>query len=210
MKLSLSKRLIATSLALVILPLLIMGGLALWSLTTFSRSATQSSVKALSEVAQQMLTSGSKSDGETILNFTRSIEADVQKLAQAGSVLRYSQVQVGKNKESNQASENEARATLANVLRLCQVQQVSLEATLGKNLAAAENLLEKAGQVQLATNTATWQAVNQVSKQSSAITLPALQLGAVIIEHNKSFQKATPLVDEVTQLFGGACTLFKE
>jgi len=209
MKLSLSKRLIATSLALVILPLLIMGGLALWSLTSFSRVVTQSSVKALTEEAQQMLTSGSKSDGESILNFTRSIEVDARKLAQAGNVLRYAQVQAGKNKESNQASENEARAILGSLLRLCQVQQVSLETTLGKNLAAAENLLQKAGQVRLATNTATWQAVNQSSKQSSTVTLPALQLGAVIIEHNKSFQKATPLVDEVTQLFGGACTIFQ-
>jgi hypothetical protein len=206
---NLSKRLIGTSLALVIIPVLLMGGLALWSLVSFSREVAESSAKAFSDEARQVLTTGSKNDVETILNFTRGIEADTRKLAQSGNVLRYSQALVGKNKESNQASENEAKAAVGNVLRLCKAQQVFLELTLVKNLAVAESLLKKTGQVGLATNAATWQAVNQVTKQSSAITLPALQIGAVIIEHNSSFAKATPLVDEVTQLFGGACTLFQ-
>ncbi len=209
MRMTLSKKLIVTSLALVIIPLLIMGGLALWSITSFSREVTQSSGTALSEEAQKMLTTGSKNAVETLLNFTRSLETDTRKLAQSGNVLCYAEAQAGQNKESNQASENEAKGVLANVLRLCQVQQVFLEATLVKNLAVAESFLQRAGPVNLATNTVTWPAVNQASQQSSAITLPALQLGAVIIEPNKSFAKATPLVDEVTRLFGGACTLFQ-
>jgi methyl-accepting chemotaxis protein len=209
MKMNLSKRLILTSLALVIIPLLLMGGLALWSLTSFSRQVMQSSVKALSEEARQMLTTGSKNDVETILNFTCNIEAETRKLAQSGNVVRYSQAQVGKNQESNQASENEAKGALGSILRLCKVQQVFLEATLVKNLAVAEDLLKKAGQVGLTTNTATWQAVNQITKQSSPITLPVLQISATAIEQNSSFAKATPLVDEVTRLFGSACTLFQ-
>ena len=101
------------------------------------------------------------------------------------------------------------KGVVANLLRLCQVQQVFLESALVKNLAVAGSLLRKSGTVTLTTNTIVWQAVNQASQQRSALTLPALQIGAVVVEPNKSFEKAAPLVDEVTQLIGGACTLFQ-
>jgi hypothetical protein len=209
MKLNISQKLMVTSLGLVIVPLLAMGSVALWSLTSFSRNVTESSAKALTEEGRQMLTKGIKTDVETIRNFTHIIEVDVRKLAQSGNLLRYSQAQTGKNKESNEASENEAKRLLDNIMRLCKLHQIALESTLVKNLAVAEGLLKRMGAIALSTNTASWQAVNQMSKQCMAVTLPAMQIGVETIGQNKSFDMPTPLVDEVTQLFGGACTLFQ-
>jgi methyl-accepting chemotaxis protein len=209
MKINLSKKMIFASLGLVVVPLLVMGSVALRSLTAFSQDVTQSSVAALREEARQMLARGNKNDVETILNLTQNIESDLRKLAQSGNVAKYSQIQKGKNKESNQASENEAKSALENITRLCRLHQVSLESMLVKNLAVADSVLKKMGDVSLSTNAAPWQAVNQLSQQSSPIDLPTLQIGALAIKQNKSFDVATPLVDEVTQLFGGACTLFQ-
>ncbi len=59
------------------------------------------------------------------------------------------------------------------------------------------------------SETATWQAVNQYTKEAKTVELPHMTLGGEWLEQNADPGIPTPLVDEVKLLVGGTCTVFQ-
>ena len=186
-----------------------MGSLGLWSLTRFSRQSTASASKALEQEALAALDTGCQNDKTAVLSLVESVERDCIKLIRSGNMQGYLQSLLGVNERQNQAAENEARRILEGLLRTCKTQQQLLQKTLGNNLAVAEHVLSAAGSVTAGAASESWTAVNQLSKDKKTVTLPALQMGAQVLEKNADFGKPTPIVDEVSRLVGSACTIFQ-
>ncbi len=206
---TIGKKLVISSLGLVVIPLLVMGGQSIWSLTSFSREVTHSSVQALREEAEKNLTAGAKSDAASVQSFMRSIEADALKLAQTGSMQRYTKSLVGKDQESNQSSENEATAVVTNILRLCRLQQTYQAPTLERDMKIAAGTLESAGRPALGAETITWAVANPSAGGAASVTLPVLQFGATVLRENRLMDTPTPLVDDIGRSTGGVCAVFQ-
>jgi methyl-accepting chemotaxis protein len=206
---SLAKRLILISLSLVIIPVALMGGLGLWSLTHFSRQSSDSASTALEQEALTSLQLGCQTDKETVQSLIESVEKDCVKLALSGNMQGYLQSLLGINERQNEAAANEARRILEGLLQTCRTQQKSLQTALSHNLSVAEYVLSKAGTATLRTDIESWTAINQFSKEKSNASLPILQIGTLALEKNTDFSKPTPVVDEVSRLVGGACTIFQ-
>jgi len=208
-KLTLSRKLVFTCLALVIVPVILMGLMGLWSLLQFSRQAVDTSGSALEKEALSSLEAGCRSDLDLVQSYVTTIENDSHKLSFSGNLQSYEQALLGLNKAWNQFAENEAKRILEGLIHTCATQQKLLEKTTINNLAVAERLMKDLGPVSLSPTTDTWEAVNQFSQEKQTVALPTLQLGSMTLQKNKDFNKPTPLVDEVSKLVGGACTIFQ-
>jgi hypothetical protein len=208
-KMTLGKKLILTSLALVVIPVVLMGLIGLWSLIQFSRQVTTTSSQALEQESLVSLQTGCGSDQDTIQSFVNTIQNDCYKMAFSGNLQSYEQALLGMNVGWNKFAENEARRILEGLMQTCATQQKLLEKTTVNNLAVAENLLKAIGTVSLSSVNDNWEAINQFNKEKQAISLPPLQIGPVTMQKNSDPQKPTPLVDEVSRLMGGACTIFQ-
>lgn len=77
-------------------------------------------------------------------------------------------------------------------------------------LNVARYVLEQAGEVSLASETITWDALNQFNKEHTEIQLPKLLIGNTWLEQNKNFSKRTDIVDTIKDLVGGAVTIFQK
>ncbi|GAB7023191.1 methyl-accepting chemotaxis protein [Salidesulfovibrio brasiliensis] len=86
-------------------------------------------------------------------------------------------------------------------------------ATLQKQLESAMNVLEyiaaENGGLGLGSDTETWTAVNQITKQSSSVDLSRVVMGDRWLGMNADASVATPLVDTVQELTGATCTIFQ-
>jgi methyl-accepting chemotaxis protein len=96
------------------------------------------------------------------------------------------------------------------VYNMCQAQQELLEQKVQSDLYVARACMERQGAVTLAADeTVTWQAVNQYTKQSQAITLPKLMVGESWLGQCSSMRECAPIVDEVHDAVGGTATVFQ-
>lgn len=85
------------------------------------------------------------------------------------------------------------------------------EESLDYSIKAATNILEDAGSLELkADEELQWQAVNQLDKSSSSITLPKMAFGETRIEKVVSADEGAPIVDEVMEFSGVTCTIFQK
>ncbi|WP_207264062.1 methyl-accepting chemotaxis protein [Desulfovibrio sp. Huiquan2017] len=86
-------------------------------------------------------------------------------------------------------------------------------ATLGKQLESDMRVVldmeRRGGGLDLLPETVEWQAINQISKASSSVTLPRMALGATWLGRNSDPNTPTPLVDEIMKLTGTTCTVFQ-
>ncbi|MDY0185411.1 MAG: Cache 3/Cache 2 fusion domain-containing protein [Desulfuromonadaceae bacterium] len=94
---------------------------------------------------------------------------------------------------------------------LCETMREAVEKTVADNLQVASNLLEQQGGVHVDsdTDTLTWTAINQFTKEKKQIQLPEMRVGSQWLGQNRSMQKHSPLVDDVAKLVGGASTIFQ-
>jgi len=206
---NLTQRLVVASLGLVVIPVVVMGLLAVGSFLGFSRTITANSVGALEQEAIRNLQAGSRSDRDTIESFVRGIQHDTLKMAQSGNLRNYVEALAGRSDTWNQTATTEAGRILEGIRMMCQAQQALLEKALRDDLAVAARLLEQAGPITPTGAEETWPAIDQFTKASQTLTLPALQIGAQAIGQNNSFDKPAPVVDDVQQLVGAACTIFQ-
>lgn len=114
--------------------------------------------------------------------------------------------------ELNTAAEQElafrARAAKENAA----LAQRLMEDKVHVTLAAAESLLEQSGTPRLdETDTVSWTAINQITRESQQIELAKLYLGPTWLGQIADFQsdKSVPLVDEVLERTGETCTIFQ-
>ena len=92
---------------------------------------------------------------------------------------------------------------------LCETGNNLLQGRVNRNLRVAGKILAQSGGVSTGKEMIRWQAVNQLSQGTMAISLPQMLIGGVPVNQNRSFKVSTPLVDEVTRLVGSAATIFQ-
>lgn len=97
-----------------------------------------------------------------------------------------------------------------NVYTLCETARAALERSLAENLRAATVVLEESDNFhQDATSIVTWEAKNQITKASSAISLPKALVGRTWLVQVRHLETTVPVVDTVRKLTGATSTIFQ-
>jgi len=100
-------------------------------------------------------------------------------------------------------------ATARETYLLCQSRQESLLDELSHNIRVAVQLLHSAGEIHLGSETVQWAALNQFSKKTQPVDLPKMLVGDKWFGQNTAIDKPSLVVDKVTELVGGVCTVFQ-
>ena len=112
--------------------------------------------------------------------------------------------------EINVMNDDHLRNAVLDVYWLCQVANDLIQQKVNGSLKAAEKVLKENGGFKLSkTQTTTWETINQYTKKSTPVILPTVEIGEQPIEKNNSFDKRTPVIDEVEELASGTCTIFQ-
>jgi methyl-accepting chemotaxis protein len=106
------------------------------------------------------------------------------------------------------------RAELASVAEdvyaLCESQQEAIESNLEGNLNVARDLLARKGGLSVRGGSVSWTAVDQFTQRATPVELPGLAIGGTTVAQNRDPRTPSPLVDDVTRMVGGTCTIFQK
>ncbi len=91
----------------------------------------------------------------------------------------------------------------------CETANELVQRQVNHNLNVARRILSERGRVTLAGPEAVWEAVDQVTRQSRAVSLPRLLAGGQWLGQTRSLQAPVPVVDDTQRLVGGAATVFQ-
>jgi methyl-accepting chemotaxis protein len=114
------------------------------------------------------------------------------------------------DEECSRLSSRGLDLVLEGVTGMCATQQASLDHALDVTLEVAHSIVDGAGGLSLADGDPVgWKAVNQFSRETTAVRLPRMVLGGVWLGQNREFTRASPLADKVKKLTGQTCTVFQ-
>ncbi len=114
------------------------------------------------------------------------------------------------NASTRHAINQNLEAITKDIYRMCVVAQESLQKILLSDLATARYLMATEGGFRTDPNeTVSWKAVNQFTKETTDITLPAVFVGGKRVEKYTGFDRPMPVVDKLTELTGATCTIFQ-
>ncbi len=100
--------------------------------------------------------------------------------------------------------------TVSGIRTMVATQNELLQESVIHDLNVARRLMRDGGGLFLDfAETATWQAINQYTKQKQSIELPHMSLGGEWLGQNVDPGIPSPLVDDVKLLVGGTCTVFQ-
>lgn len=111
--------------------------------------------------------------------------------------------------EAMAMARNESALAAKSVLNLVRSQGDFFHRRLNSDLNVAISLLTRAGKVSLGDEMAQWNAMNQETNQIVEVELPQLLINGSWIGQISNFSVPSPVVDDVRELVGGACTLFQ-
>jgi methyl-accepting chemotaxis protein len=105
----------------------------------------------------------------------------------------------------------QAEMTLAvdDARNLLDTQHATLSKQLENDMRVVLDLEKRGGGLGLLDDSVEWQAVNQITKAASAVSLPRMALGDTWLGQNSDPNTPTPLVDEIMKLTGTTCTVFQ-
>ncbi len=95
------------------------------------------------------------------------------------------------------------------VYLLCAGSEQRNQRQLDHDLKVAHEVLTGAGGIEADKETADWRAVNQLSGETTAVTLPKLRIGANWLGQITAAAAAVAVVDQATHLTGDFCTVFQ-
>ncbi len=96
------------------------------------------------------------------------------------------------------------------VYDLVTAQSDAVQAKVDSDLRVAEHVLGMRGGARIdETETASWDAINQFTRDSMAIELPRMVVGNEWLGQNADPDRHTPVVDEVFDMVGGTTTVFQ-
>jgi len=210
MKLSLKVRLIAVTFGLVFVAVLVVGGIGLYALRSLGTQVTALSRDGLAQTAQDSIVTGARADKERAAAVVSRIESDVLRLASSGPLTSFVAAREGKHEVFLKVAQREVNRIVDGLVLTCQAQTELLEKKVASDLNVALDVMGRLGEFNLATDQQVeWEAVNQFTKQTVVVRLPAVKIGQTIVERNTSFDKPSPVVDLVRQTTGDVCTLFQ-
>ncbi len=96
-----------------------------------------------------------------------------------------------------------------NIHGMCKAQQQMLQANVNSSLNVARDILRNQGGILLASETVSWDAVNQQSNVSQRVELPKMTVGDLWLGKITDMSTTAPVVDQVQKLVGGTCTIFQ-
>ncbi len=99
---------------------------------------------------------------------------------------------------------------LNGVINMIAAQDESLQQKIVYDLNVARDRMNRHGKIKLSDgDSIKWSAVNQLTKQETTVTLPAMMIGDVTIKRNLDFNVHSPIVDKVMETVGSTCTIFQ-
>jgi hypothetical protein len=112
--------------------------------------------------------------------------------------------------EVDRLSKEDLDHIVMGVYNMVSTQHEILMQTLEGNLNVANRIASDRGGIRVSNEqSVTWQATNQITKDTQTLSLPAMLIGNQVIEPIYSFNQESVLVDEVQDLVGGTCTIFQ-
>jgi len=109
----------------------------------------------------------------------------------------------------DELSFDSAKKQAQSVYLLCETMKESVEKMVSAHLKLSDYFLKSAGPLSFSSESVEWNAVNQFSKQKTSVKLPKMLFGNTWTGQNSDINKKTPIVDNVTALVGGTCTIFQ-
>lgn len=118
------------------------------------------------------------------------------------------------NEEVTKETNNLLRQNLAVISQNIYNQVESLHeillAEVHNGLKVSWEVMNKMGRVSIdRSRSIEWDAINQFTKETKSISLPKMAVGGVWLGQNTSFEKKSPVVDDVNDLIGGTTTIFQ-
>jgi PAS domain S-box-containing protein len=111
--------------------------------------------------------------------------------------------------EMRALAENEAKKVLQTVYQMVKAMHQSIHESMVNNLRVAEEIMSLSGPVAMEEKAVSWQTVNQYTKETATVQLPRMTVGGQWLGANSDPDIRTPVVDKVTDLVGGTCTIFQ-
>jgi len=100
--------------------------------------------------------------------------------------------------------------TVEGILTVVATQQEMLQQSVINSMKVARRLLPEFGVPHNdLVDKVSWTAVNQYTKASETVELPRMMIGDSWLGQNREIGIPTPLVDDITMLVGGTCTVFQ-
>ena len=204
------KKLALLCLGLVIIPVGITGLLSIVSLGSMGRLVAKTVLGDAENRSQTELTKGLYEQSQDMQLAIAVAKATVEKLGTSPTLIGYLEALSGNNEMLNVLAERDAIHTVEGVLRQCLVEQALTEEIVVHNLDVGSKLLAENGGLVVTDKMRDWEAVNQLTREKMQVTLPMLAFGnKEPLPVVSSFEKRVPIVDEVTELGGGTCTIFQ-
>lgn len=104
---------------------------------------------------------------------------------------------------------SELKKVAQNVYLMCRSMQESFERIMVHGLNVAMHIGTEHGKLDFQGSPVSWKTVNQYTHEESEITLPKVMYDGDWLGQNSDFQKASAIVDEVSDLLGMTCTVFQ-
>jgi methyl-accepting chemotaxis protein len=95
------------------------------------------------------------------------------------------------------------------VYGLCETSNDLIQQKINSDLRMADDLLKQHKTVGLASESVSWEAINQFTQETKNVLLPQFLVGGIWLGKNRELSTATPIVDDVKRLVGGTCTIFQ-
>jgi methyl-accepting chemotaxis protein len=203
---SLRIRLILSTVLVVIMSVLLIGGFNLYQFYSFSRDTMAQTRQALEQQGAANMQIRVKMDRQKINMLVEKTNEVAKKLAASFQMRTY----VTAEKEVLSNLEKEIYQQLVELWRLCNVQHKQLQKKLEADLQVAKHLLNNHGQPTFSdVATIPWTAVNQVTGEEALLTLPQLMIGKTPLSRYVQPEREVPVVDEVKNVLNVRCTILQ-
>ncbi len=207
--LSLKAKLTLLSLALVLVPIGLTGGMNLYEFRLSTGRILEQSREGLETQALETLQSGVESDRKTVLGLIDKAESEARKLASSSNTLGYITAVAGENQLLNDFARKEVERVVEGIVGTCRTQQGLLLKKLKSDHAVARHFLDRLGVVAESALPYRWEAVNELTRETRTVEVPILQIGGMLLRPTRSLREPVPVVDEVQAITSVSCTIFQ-
>jgi len=104
---------------------------------------------------------------------------------------------------------HEMELAVIDAKNLLETQHATLGNQLENDMHVLLDIVNRQGSITLSPETVEWQAINQITKDKSTVSLPKMTLGGEWFGQNSEPNVPTPLVDTIMKLTGTTCTVFQ-
>lgn len=203
---SLKMKLILSTIALVLISGIVIGGLSLQQFSAFSDDALHETYSGLETQGLLLMQTGVDANLQKIERLIETAHDTVQRLSASSNMREYLNVA----QDAEYMAQREANRIVLGLLDTFRIQSAQLQRKVDESLTVAEYVIQQHGQFKSAgTGNVEWEALNQLTQETHIVRLPQMMLGETPIEKNTTFERMTPVVDDVHHMVNTTCTIFQ-